>query len=88
MFSQFPGASFGWSRQEFKGKPKLESELLNDNYTPKTDYIDNTDENQDEGKPTYEDYKWNGQHCKSGVAFYNPEEGSAECADPEKMWVY
>lgn len=82
MFSQFPEASFGWSRYKFKGEPKLEKDLLDKDYNPLPGSV--------EGKPTFEDYKWNGQHCKSGVAFYNPDESkeSAECADPEKMWVY
>jgi len=31
---------------------KLESELLNDDYTPKEGSV--------EGKPTFDDYQWNG----------------------------
>ena len=80
MFSQFPDANFGWRRHYFKGEMKLESELLNDDYTPKEGSV--------EGKPTFDDYQWNGQHCKSGVAFYDPVEETAKCANPELMWVY
>lgn len=81
MFSQFPEAVFGWRRLNFKGEMVLEEDLMNNDFTTKAT-------NTLEGKPVFEDYQWNGQHCKSGVAFYNPEIFSAECANPELMWVY
>ena len=31
--------------------------------------------------PTFEDYRFNGQYCKSGMAFYNEKENAAQCAE-------
>lgn len=40
-----------------------------------------------EGLPTYEDYQWNGQHCKSGLAYYDETEDAAMCGSPEKIII-
>jgi len=40
---------------------------------------------EDNNNPTFEDYRLNGQYCKSGMAFYNKDKNAGQCADTVKI---
>ena len=76
MYSQFPEALFGWYRTSFVGEENFEKDILN-----------STELLAQEGMPKFDDYFMNGQHCKSGLAFYDDESKAAMCADPANMTI-